>query len=152
MSELVTKKKLANLGASEILPEVSESSRIEDKPQRRVFTAEYKLAILEKLEECRTTRGAVGELLRKEGLYAAQVQKWKSELEETLSGALSKKRGPKPDPEAKAQKRIVQLEKQNARLQEELRQARLVIEAQKKISEILGISQSNMKLEAEDEE
>jgi transposase-like protein len=140
------------LGTSEILPEVSESSQIEDKPQRRVFTVAYKLAILEKLEECRTTRGAVGELLRKEGLYAAQVAKWKSELEETLSGALSKKRGPKPDPEAKAQKRIVQLEKQNGRLQEELRQARVVIEAQKKISEILGISQSNVNLEAEDEE
>lgn len=151
MSDSTLRKKLISQGTSEEVTELSKSSQVEDKGQRRTFTAEYKLAILEKLEECRTTRGAVGELLRKEGLYAAQVAKWKSELEDTLSGALSKKRGPKPDPEAKAQKRITQLEKQNARLQEELRQAKLVIEAQKKIAEILGTSQSNVKLEEDDE-
>ncbi len=141
MSESAKAKKLESIGNSESLPEGIMRTQVNDKPKRRVFDPEYKLAILERLEECRGKRGAVGELLRKEGLYAAQVAKWKEEAEEALSGALSKKRGPKPDLEAKAEKRIAQLERENAALQEKLRQAEVIIEVQKKISEILGIKQ-----------
>ena len=47
------------------------------------------------------------------------------------------KRGPKgPSPEAK---RIVELERDNQRLREELRRAQLINEAQKKLHELLGI-------------
>lgn len=141
MSESAKSKKLESIGNSESLPEGILRTQVSDKPKRRVFDPEYKLAILERIEECRGKRGAVGELLRKEGLYAAQVAKWKEEAEEALSGALSKKRGPKPNPEAKAENRIAQLERENAALQEKLRQAEVIIEVQKKISEILGIKQ-----------
>jgi transposase len=141
MSESSKAKKLESIGNSASLPEGIKRTQVEDKPKRRVFDPDYKLAILEQLEECRGKRGAVGELLRKEGLYAAQVAKWKEEAEEALSGALSKKRGPKPNLEAKAEKRIAQLERENASLHERLRQAEVVIEVQKKISEILGIKQ-----------
>jgi len=141
MSESSNLKKLESIGDLESIPEGITRPQVDDKPKRRVFDPEYKLAILERLEECRGKRGAVGELLRKEGLYAAQVAKWKEEAEEALSGALCKKRGPKPDLEAKAENRIAQLEREKAALQEKLRQAEVIIEVQKKISEILGIKQ-----------
>jgi transposase len=142
MSDSSKVKKLESIGDFESIPEGIKRTQVDDKPKRRVFEPEYKLAILERLEECRGgKRGAVGELLRKEGLYAAQVAKWKEETEEALTGALSKKRGPKPDLEAKAEKRIAQLERECAALQEKLRQAEVIIEVQKKISEILGIKQ-----------
>ncbi len=53
-------KKLISQDTSEEVTEVSKSSQVEDKGGRRFFTAEYKLAILKKLEECRITRSAVG--------------------------------------------------------------------------------------------
>ena len=142
MSDSSKVKKLESIGNSESIPEGIKRTQVDDKPKRRVFDPEYKLAILERIEECRGgKRGEVGELLRKEGLYAGQVAKWKEEAEEALTGALSKKRGPKPDLEAKAEKRIAQLERECAALQEKLRQAEVIIEVQKKISEILGIKQ-----------
>ena len=151
MSELPKKKKLVSLGTSGFLPEGMKTNQVDDKPKRRQFEAAYKLEILEKIEECRGTRGAVGELLRKEGLYAAQVAKWRDEAEEALSGALKKKRGPKPNLEAKAEKRIAQLEREKAHLQERLRQAEVVIEVQKKISEILGVKQPDFDWKSESE-
>ena len=72
------------------------SAVISPKPQRRVFSPEYKLEILEKIEACRPRSGEVGELLRREGLYATQVSKWRKEAEEALLGNFAKKRGPRP--------------------------------------------------------
>ena len=143
MSDSSKVKKLESIGNNESLPEGIKRTQVNDKPKRRVFDPEYKLAILDKIEECREEgkRGAVGELLRKEGLHASQVAKWKEEAEEALAGVLSKKRGPKPNLEAKAEKRIAQLERELAIANERLRQAEVVIEVQKKISEILGIKQ-----------
>lgn len=70
----------------------------------------------------------VGELLSKGGLYAAQVAKWKSEADEASTSAFKKKRGPKPNLEVKAEKRVVELERINAQLVERIRQAEVVIE------------------------
>lgn len=151
MSQISKDKKLVSMPTSESLPEGIKQSHVDDKPKRRVFEPQYKLEILERLEECRGKRGAVGELLRKEGLYAAQVAKWREETEEALSGALQKKRGPKPNLEAKAEKRIAQLEKELGRVNERLRQAEVVIEVQKKISEILGVKQPDFDWKSEKE-
>ena len=53
-----------------------------------------------------------------------------------------KKRGRKEKPKDPSAERIVQLEKENQRLKSRLRKAEIIIEAQKKISEILGIEQN----------
>ena len=151
MSETSKDKKLVSIATSESLPEGIKHSHVDDKPKRRVFEPQYKLEILERLEECRGKRGAVGELLRKEGLYAAQVAKWREETEEALTGALSKKRGPKPNLEAKAEKKVAQLEREVSRVNERLRQAEVVIEVQKQISEILGIKQPDFDWKSEKE-
>jgi hypothetical protein len=42
------------------------------KPKRRQFTAEYKRAILDEAEACRD-EGAIGTLLRREGLYSSHL-------------------------------------------------------------------------------
>ncbi|MFW7379326.1 MAG: hypothetical protein ACOH5I_10995 [Oligoflexus sp.] len=73
-------KNLVNLGPSDDSDQEQGTSRIQSKPQRRVFSAAYKLEILEKLQEAKSRRGAVGELLRREGLYAAQVAYSKGNL------------------------------------------------------------------------
>ena len=113
------------------------SEQIEDKPGRRRFEPEYKLRILQEIDAHRDQRGAVGEILRREGLYASQVAVWKRDLEAQLAeGIKARKRGPKADPTIPLRKEKERLERQNARLQEENRQMRLIIAAQKKIAEM----------------
>jgi hypothetical protein len=47
-----------------------------DQPRRRVFTVEYKLALLEEYYRL-TEPGAKGALLRREGLYSSHVVDWR---------------------------------------------------------------------------
>lgn len=114
-----------------------QSEQVDDKPGRRQFGPEYKLRILQEIDSNRGTRGAIGEILRREGLYASQVAMWKRELEMQLAeGIKSRKRGHKADPTIPLKKENDRLAKQNTRLKDELRRARLVIDAQKKIAEM----------------
>ena len=48
------------------------------KPTRRRFTAEYKLRILQEAEHQREP-GAIGALLRREGLYSTHLSAWRRE-------------------------------------------------------------------------
>ena len=123
-------------------PEVSEKKR------RRKFTAKYKLSILAQTDSC-TEPGQIGAVLRREGLYSSHLTTWRRQKEEGLLDALSpKKRGRKKKPTNPLADKVARLEKDNRRLQQKLKQAELIIEAQKKMSEILGISQN---LEESDE-
>jgi len=53
-----------------------------------------------------------------------------------------KKRGRKAQPKNPLVLEVARLQEENRRIQQKLRQAELIIEAQKKISEILGITQN----------
>jgi len=129
-------------GVISILPD----PEVHEKPVRRQFTAEYKRRILREAATCKAP-GERGALLRREGLYSSNLTTWHRQMEQGTFEALSpKKRGPKerkPDP---SMKRIVELEKETQKLRHKLRQAELIIEAQKKIAEIL-----NRSTEPEDE-
>jgi transposase len=110
------------------------------KPTRRRFTAEYKLRVLREAESQREP-GAIGALLRREGLYSTHLTAWRRQREGgALEAMRQRRRGRKPDPAAGARQRIAALEAENARLQERLRQAEVIIAAQKKLSEILGLA------------
>jgi len=115
----------------------SHSERVDDKPKRRQYTPEYKLRILQEIDESREERGAIGRILRREGLYAAQVAIWRRDLEEQIGrGVEARKRGPKLDPTREVRHENEKLERQMARLKEENRQLRLIVAAQKKIAEM----------------
>jgi len=117
-------------------PEVSENKA------RRRFTAAYKLRILHLADLC-SQPGEIGALLRKEALYSSHLTTWRRQREEgTLQGLSPKKRGRKAKPIDPSAERIAQLEKENLRLKQNLRKAEIIIEAQKKISELLGIDQN----------
>ena len=113
-------------------PEVS------DRPKRRKFTAEYKLRILRELDAC-TEPGQKGAILRREGLYSSHVTDWRRlrELGE-LQGLRPKKTGRPRKKRNPLQPELDRLERENARLQEELRKARLIIDVQKKVASMLG--------------
>jgi transposase len=106
------------------------------KPQRRTFTTEYKLRILEQADGCKRP-GEVGALLRREGLYSSHLVKWRRLR---ASGELGKKRGRPADADRELKLQLQKVERENRRLQRKLRQTEIVIEVQKKLSEILGIN------------
>ena len=108
------------------------------KASRRRFTADYKRQILEQADAC-TEPGQLGALLRREGLYSSHLTTWRRQREQaTLQALAPKKRGPQSTANPWAEQKR-QLERENQRLTRRLQQAELIIEIQKKASEILGI-------------
>ncbi|MBM3776311.1 MAG: transposase [Acidobacteria bacterium] len=84
--------------------------------------------------------GELGALLRREGLYASHLTTWRRQRERGELAALSpKQRGRKSRRSDPAMRRVAELERENARLQRRLQQAEVIIEIQKKASELLGI-------------
>ena len=112
----------------------------ENKPRRK-HTAKYKLRILAEADACNQP-GQVGALLRREGLYSSSLTTWRRQRKKGLLQAMTpKKRGRKEKQKNPLAKDIAQLENENRRLQLKLKKAELIIEAQKKMAEILGIAQ-----------
>ena len=106
------------------------------KPQRRRFTAEYRLRILKAADACKRP-GEVGALLRREGLYSSHLTNWRRQREEgALRDLRARRRGPVPK---RVDPRVTQLEADNRRLQRKLQRAETIITLQKKVAEILGI-------------
>ena len=117
---------------------VPASQKVDDHPIRRKFAPEYKLRILQEIDARRGEgRGVVGEVLRREGLFASQVASWKNSLQEVIAhGFPEKKRGRKKDAATHYMKAAEKLEKRLKRIEEENRQLRLIVAAQKKIAEM----------------
>lgn len=108
-----------------------------ESPKRRTYTADYKKRILEEIDSF-TKPGQMGALLRREGLYSSTVSNWRKQRDGGLS---PRKRGPKPRKNNPLNKQIQELERRNRNLQKKLDRANLLLDIQKKISELTGIPQ-----------
>ena len=125
---------------SESATAASSSVEVEAKPRRRQFSGKYKLRVLAEAEACEKP-GDVGRLLRREGLYHSHLTDWRRARNSgALAGLAPKKRGRKRVERNPLERKVQQLERENARLQEELRKARLVVEVQGKVAGLLGMS------------
>ena len=119
--------------------EAARETEVLAKATRRRFTSEYKRAILREAEGCKE-RGELGALLRREGLYSSHLASWRATQDKRDLAALEpKKRGPKPKARDERDRKLVEQERQIARLTARLQRAEAVISLQKKASEILGI-------------
>jgi transposase len=114
-------------------PEVS------TKAVRRRFTAAYKRRILQEADRC--GRGEVSALLRREGLYSMHLTIWRKQRESAeIAGLEPRKRGRKPVPPNPLARDVERLRRENARLQKRLRQAETIIDVQKKLCDLLGLT------------
>lgn len=110
------------------------SSEVSAKASRRTYSKKYKLSVLEKADAC-TQKGEVSALLRREGLYSSHLTAWRQARERgELQNA--RKRGPRP--KEVSQRRLQELERENARLKVQLEKAEMTIAIQKKIAALLG--------------
>lgn len=104
--------------------------------QRRRFSAAYKQRILAEADRC-TQPGEVGALLRREGLYSSHLTRWRQQLQaEQLDRLQPQKRGRQADPQAVE---MARLQRENERLKGQLERAELIIEAQKKLCQLLNL-------------
>ena len=128
-------------GRPEVPPLMTPDPEVPEKKPRRKFTAKYKLSILEKADKC-TQPGRLGEFLRKEGLYSSNLTTWRQQKNDGLLTALApKKRGRKKVERNPLAQEVAKLQRDNEQLKKKLKKAETIIEFQKKISDLLGISQ-----------
>lgn len=112
-----------------------------ERAQRRSFSAEYKQRVLREADAAKASGdgGAVGALLRREGLYSSHLTAWRKQRESgELAGLTPAKRGRKAKRRDEVTLENERLRRENARLQEELRKASIVIAVQKKVAALLG--------------
>lgn len=109
------------------------------KARRRRFPTEYKQRILREADAARGA-GEIGALLRREGLYSSHLVTWRGARERgELAGLSPKRRGRKEKAVNSLAKRVVELERDKRRLERRLKQAELLLEIQKKASQLLEI-------------
>lgn len=133
-----------------ILTVAHPNPEVQDKAVRRRFTTEYKLRILTLADAC-SKPGSLGTLLRREGLYASNLNTWRHQREQGVLSALTpKKRGRKKsvrDPLIAENEKLL---RENERLTKRLKQAEIIIDVQKKVSQLLGIKLATPEEEGND--
>ncbi len=120
-----------DLQASPPNPEVVEHAR------RRQFTADYKVRILRDADACEP--GQLGVLLRREGLYSSHLTHWRQQRDRGLLAALAPQRRGRPA-QAAGEQELARLRQENERLTQKLAAAETVIDIQKKVSALLGLT------------
>ena len=107
------------------------------KATRRRFTVEYKRRIVREADACKTP-GAVGALLRREGLYSSHLTTWRAARERGELAGAPKKRGPARRVADPRDKRISELERERTRWQKRAERAEALVELQKQVAALLG--------------
>ena len=132
------KQQISNLSDIRPDPEVVATAK------RRTFSKAEKLRILAAADAC-AAPGDIGALLRREGIYSSHLATWRKQRQ--LSGQtqlVEGKRGPKVNPAAAQDRMVQQLQNEVARLRGKLAKADLIIDVQKKLSTLLGLSTSDI--------
>lgn len=116
---------------------LEKSPEVVAKATRRRFTAEYKESILDAADQANGP-GEIGALLRREGLYSSHLRIWR---QQRANGVLGGRKRGRPGRGKKAARdlELESLQRANDELTEKLRQAELIIEVQKKISEMINL-------------
>lgn len=108
--------------------------------KRRQFSSSDKRRILDAADRC-TQPGDIGALLRKEGIYSSHLNTWRKQRAAAEDAALEpQQRGRKADPAQAEDRRVLQLTQENDRLRRKLAQANAIIDVQKKLCALFGLS------------
>ena len=107
------------------------------KATRRRFTVEYKRKIVREADGCKTP-GAVGALLRREGLYSSHLTTWRAARERGELVGAAKKRGPAPRVIDPRDKKLAEQAREISRWQKRAERAEALVALQKQVAALLG--------------
>jgi len=117
----------------------SASPELSNRPRRRTFTARDKLRVLAETDRALES-GAVGAVLRREGIYSSTLCDWRRQRDVGAFDALTPvKRGPKTAEPNPLMAEVASLQNDNAHLTRCLARAEAIIAVQKKLADLLGI-------------
>lgn len=140
----------APLAAPQTLETIIPDPEVNVRATRRKFNSEYKRRILQEADSCDS--GSIAALLRREGLYSSHLTTWRHQREQAeIAGLEPRKRGRKAmlrNPLAAENDR---LQRENRRLGKRLRQAEIIIDVQKKLCDILGLTVPPIEQNEDDE-
>jgi transposase-like protein len=106
---------------------------VPEKARRRTFTAQYKQEVLAAYEAA--APGEKGAILRREGLYSSLITEWRRARDASVPAAPAQPPGrPAADPR---DAQIARLQKEKAKLEQELAKARFVADVQSKLQALL---------------
>ena len=129
--------------ATEAAPAVTAphaSTEVIPRPKRRFKSNAEKRRIVAEADAC-TLPGEIGLLMRREGIYSSNLCNWRQQIRAADALALdAKKRGPKPNLELAEIRRVEQHKRELAALQSQLDKALLIIDVQKKVSMLIGLT------------
>jgi transposase len=107
------------------------------KATRRRFTVEYKRKIVREADACKTP-GAVGALLRREGLYSSHLTTWRATRERGDLVGAPKKRGPARRVADPRDKQLAEQAREITRWQQRAALAEALVALQKQVAALLG--------------
>ena len=106
------------------------------RPSRRVFSREYKLAIVTEYENARN--GEKGAILRREGLYSSHVIEWTRARDAgVLTGKPAESGSAKRPRKSAEQVELEKLRRQNAKLKADLAKTRMALDIMGKAHALL---------------
>ena len=113
---------------------------LSDRPRRRTFTVQEKLRILAETDAAAEV-GGIGAILRREGVYSSSLSDWRRRRDSGALGALTPaKRGPQRALLNPLTVELAAAKRENARLERRLAHATAIIDIQKKVASLLGIT------------
>ena len=107
------------------------------KATRRRFTVEYKRKIVREADGCKTP-GAVGALLRREGLYSSHLTTWRAARERGELAGAPKRRGPVRRMVDPRDEQLAEQARELSRWQKRAERAEALVELQKQVAALLG--------------
>ena len=135
--------------APEAARRVSPSTDSEVVPvaKRKRFTNAQKRSIVIAANAC-TRPGEIGALMRRHGVYSSSLSTWRRQYAAgELDAATAKKRGPQPNPARAELKQLALVTRERDKLRQQLTNAKLVIEVQKKVAGLLEQIEMSSKFE-----
>ena len=110
-------------------------------PRVRRYTTAYKLQIIRAADGC-TAPGELASMLRREGIYYSTLKDFRKQH---ARGDLDTTRGArgssKPSPaDTQALRDLAASERENRKLRRELERAKALLDLQKKVSDLMGLS------------
>ena len=135
----------------QVVGSVKPSVRVAPDPEvssvsgRRRFSAAYKARIVREADACVEP----GELLRREGLYSSNLTHWRKQYRKAGEAALADDKRGRKVTKNPLESEVEKLRRDLERTAKKLAQAELIIEFQKNLCEILGISPARVSTEGE---
>jgi transposase len=115
------------------------STEVHVSPKKKRYTTAFKIRLIEEADRCETP-GERAALCRREGIYFSTLNDFRKQKARGLLDGKSTQTLPKEKTDPKLVQDLVASEREVRRLKRELERARALLDLQKKVSELMGLS------------